>query len=199
MLKNDVIRIGEWERNTKETQVHIKINLDGNGESDIDTPIGFLNHMLDLFCKHGGFDMQLKANGDTHIDCHHLVEDIGITLGIALNKAISKNMGFRRYGNVYTPMDEALSRVTLDISGRAYLVFKSEFTVDRLGNLDTEMIEEFFIALINNMKITAHINLLYGRNNHHIAESIFKGFGRALKEAVIIDGGLASTKNLIEL
>lgn len=199
MLNKVIERIGICERDTSETQIKVKINLDGNGVSKIDTPIGFLNHMLNLFCKHGGFDLDIYATGDTHVDCHHIVEDIGIALGSAINVAISKNMGFRRYANIYTPMDESLSRVTLDISGRPYLVFDSEFTVEKLGNLDTEMIEEFFIGLINNGKITAHITLIYGRNNHHMVESIFKGFARALKEAVVLDGVLASTKGLIEL
>lgn len=192
-------RVGRCVRQTGETDIEVNINLDGTGTQNIDTGIGFLDHMLHLFCKHGGFDLTIKAKGDLEVDCHHTIEDIGIALGQAINTAMSADKSFRRYANAYTPMDEALSRVSIDISGRPYLVFNCEFTMERLGSLDTEMVEEFFRSLVYNMKITAHINLLYGKNNHHMVESIFKGFGRALKEALILDGSLASTKGVLEI
>ncbi|MCT4593894.1 MAG: imidazoleglycerol-phosphate dehydratase HisB [Anaeromicrobium sp.] len=192
-------RIGKLERKTGETDIKVDINLDGSGKYFVDTGIGFLDHMLELFAKHGNFDLDVKAKGDLNVDCHHTVEDVAIGLGCAINKALKKNIKLKRYATAYTPMDETLSFISLDISGRPYLVFNGEFTVETIGDLDTEMIEEFFRSLVYNSKITGHFNILYGKNNHHKAESLFKGFGRALKEAVIIEDTLLSTKGSIEV
>ncbi|PAB59710.1 imidazoleglycerol-phosphate dehydratase HisB [Anaeromicrobium sediminis] len=192
-------RIGRLERKTEETQISVEINLDGSGKYSVDTGVGFLDHMLELFAKHGRFNLNVKAAGDLNVDCHHTVEDVGIVLGCAINEGLKENMKLRRYATTYTPMDETLSFVSLDVSGRPYLVFNGEFTVERLGDLDTEMIEEFFRSLVYNSKITAHLNILYGKNNHHKVESLFKGFGRALKEAVTIEDTLLSTKGSIEI
>ncbi|NLZ48145.1 MAG: imidazoleglycerol-phosphate dehydratase HisB [Clostridiales bacterium] len=193
-------RYSEKERETKETDIKVAINLDGEGKCDIDTGIGFFDHMLNLMAAHGGMDLKVKAKGDLHVDCHHTVEDVGITLGTCIKEALGDKVGIKRYGTAYTPMDESLAFASLDISGRAYLVFDVDFTVDRVGELDTEMVEEFFRALAFNAGITLHIKIMYGKNNHHKIEGIFKAFGRALKEAVTIDEnikGVMSTKGVL--
>lgn len=193
-------RISQKERETKETDIKVEVNLDGEGKCNIDTGIGFFDHMLNLMAVHGGMDLKIKAKGDLYVDCHHTVEDVGITLGSCLKEALGDKVGIKRYGTAYTPMDESLAFVSLDISGRAYLVFDAEFTVDRVGGLDTEMVEEFFRALAFNAGITLHIKIMYGKNNHHKIEGIFKAFGRALKEAMTIDEkikGVMSTKGVL--
>ncbi|SKA84946.1 imidazoleglycerol-phosphate dehydratase [Caloramator quimbayensis] len=184
-------------RKTMETQIDMFLNIDGSGKSKIDTKIGFLNHMLNLFSKHGLFDLNIKAIGDIDIDNHHTVEDIGIVLGQVFLKCLNDKKGIERYSTVFTPMDEALSMVSVDISGRGYLVFNVPFKTEFIGNFETELIKEFFYAFAINSNITLHINLMYGENSHHIAESIFKGFGRALYSASRINEnieGVMSTK-----
>ena len=193
-------RISEKFRQTKETSIKASIDLDGNGNCGIDSGIGFFDHMLNLMAAHGRMDLNLSAKGDLVVDCHHTVEDTGITIGSCINEALGDKAGIRRYGTAYTPMDETLAFVSLDISGRPFLVFEADFTVDRVGELDTEMVEEFFRALAFNAGITLHIKIMYGKNNHHKIEAIFKAFGRALKEAVSIDEnikGVMSTKGVL--
>ncbi len=193
-------RIAEITRKTTETDIVLKLGLEGNGKSEIDTGIGFLDHMLNLMTKHGQLSLMAKCKGDLQIDNHHTVEDLGIVLGKAVKEALGDKVGIKRYSTVFTPMDEALSIVSLDISGRSYLQFNVVLTREYVGDFETETLKEFFIALVNNADITLHINLQYGENNHHIIESVFKGFGRALKEAVRIDEnikGVMSTKGML--
>ncbi|MBR6801584.1 MAG: imidazoleglycerol-phosphate dehydratase HisB [Eubacteriaceae bacterium] len=195
------MRKAEITRNTAETDISVMLNLDGkyDSENKITTGIGFLDHMLNLFAKHGNFDLAIDADGDLFVDCHHTMEDIGITLGKAFYEALGDKKGIRRYCHEYVPMDEALARTALDISGRAYLVFRAEFTAERIGDMETECVEEFFRAFCDNAKITAHIHILEGKNNHHIAEAIFKSFARALGGAVeVISDEIPSTKGIIE-
>tara|TARA_B100001250_G_C19793350_1_gene787598 strand:+ start:1733 stop:2356 length:624 start_codon:yes stop_codon:yes gene_type:complete len=180
-------RIAKVSRKTKETDISVEINIDGNGKSDLDTGIGFLDHMLEQISRHGLFDLKIKAKGDLHIDAHHTVEDIGITLGQAFDKAIGNKLGIRRYGHSYVPLDEALSRVVLDISGRPGLELTAEFTRSRIGEFDVDLIHEFFQGFINHANVTLHIENLKGENAHHQAETIFKAFGRALRVAVELD------------
>ncbi|MDP4146148.1 MAG: imidazoleglycerol-phosphate dehydratase HisB [Bacillota bacterium] len=190
-------RIGEIKRKTRETDIQAKINLDGEGNHQIDTGIGFFDHMLHLMTKHGIFDLELKCNGDLYVDPHHTIEDVGIVLGQCINKALGDKSGIKRYGTSFVPMDETLATVSLDISGRPFLVFDAEFTCERLGGFDTEMVEEFFRAVASNAGITLHTRVLYGKNNHHMVEGMFKAFGRALREAVEKDSrikGVMSTK-----
>ena len=186
------------ERRTKETDIAAEINLDGSGKYSINTSIPFLDHMLSLMCKHGLFDTKLKAKGDIEIDYHHTVEDVGIVLGKAIKQALGDMKGISRYGQASVPMDEALASVSLDISGRPYLVYKVEFPKrSKLKDFDPDLIEDFLQAFVSNSGITLHINVLYGRNTHHIIEAIFKGIGRALRQAVTIDPrikGLPTTK-----
>ena len=185
-------------RKTKETDIELSLYVDGTGESTIDTGIGFFDHMLTLFARHGEFDLDVKCDGDLHVDAHHSIEDIGIVLGKALKEALGDKDGIRRYGSALIPMDESLAEVALDLSGRSYLVFNAEFTTDRIGEYPTEMTEEFFRAVADNAGMTLHINLRYGKNNHHIAEAIFKAFGHALKDAVSPEGrGVLSTKGVL--
>ena len=185
-------------RKTKETDIELSLYIDGTGESTIDTGIGFFDHMLTLFARHGDFDLDVKCDGDLDVDAHHSIEDIGIVLGKALKEALGDKDGIRRYGAALIPMDESLAEVALDLSGRSYLVFNAEFTTDRIGEYPTEMTEEFFRAVADNAGMTLHINLRYGKNNHHIAEAIFKAFGHALKDAVSLDGrGVLSTKGVL--
>ncbi len=187
-------------RKTGETEVDIEINLDGKGNSNIETGIGYLDHMLNLFAKHGLMDLQVKANGDVEVDSHHTAEDVGIVLGQCIGKALKDKAGIKRYGTSFLPMDEALASVSIDISGRPFLVFQAEFTVDKLGDFDTEMTEEFFRAVAFNAGITLHARVLYGKNNHHMIEALFKAFGRALCEAASHDArieGVMSTKGTI--
>lgn len=195
-----MVRTAEITRKTTETDIDLKLGLDGDGKSEIDTGIGFFDHMLNLMTKHGQLSLIAKCKGDLHVDNHHTVEDLGIVLGKAIKEALGDKIGIKRYSTVFTPMDEALSMVSLDISGRSFLQFNVTLTREYVGDFETETLKEFFIALVNNADITLHINLQYGENNHHIIESIFKGFGRALREAVTIDEnieGVMSTKGVL--
>ena len=174
-------------RTTKETDVAVAVNLDGTGASAIETGIGFFDHMLDLLARHSRIDITVKAKGDLHIDHHHTTEDVGIALGQAVKQALGDMKGITRYADVHVPMDEALTRVAVDISGRPFLVFKAEFGRDKVGAFDTELVEEWFRAFAMNAGVTLHVETLYGSNDHHIAESCFKGLARALRSAVAID------------
>ena len=184
------MRQAEIERNTNETKIALSLSLDGSGKSSIDSGSGFMNHMLDLFAKHGRMDLSVKCDGDTDVDFHHSLEDIGIVLGQAFKKCVGDKKGIHRYGNMILPMDETLAVVTLDISGRAHLTYNVEFPTEKVGELDTELFEEFFLAFVRNAEITLHINVPYGTNAHHIIEGVFKAFGRAVKNAVEIDASL---------
>jgi imidazoleglycerol-phosphate dehydratase len=181
------MRTASIKRKTKETDIEVAINLDGRGESSISTGIGFLDHMLDLLARHSRIDITVKAKGDLHIDHHHTTEDVGIALGQAVKQALGGMRGITRYADVHLPMDEALTRVVIDISGRPFLVFKAEFVRDKVGTFDTELVQEWFQAFAMNAGITLHAQMLYGTNDHHIAESCFKGLARALRTAVAID------------
>lgn len=174
-------------RNTLETQVEVSINLDGSGKFQSETGVPFLDHMLEQIARHGLFDLQIKAIGDLHIDAHHTVEDVGITIGQALKQALGDKKGIIRYGHSYVPLDEALSRVVLDLSGRPGLEFDVTFNRDKIGEFDVDLFYEFFQGLVNHASLTLHIDTLKGRNAHHIAETIFKAFGRALRMAVTLD------------
>jgi len=185
------MRIGEVSRNTLETQISAAINLDGTGVSKFATGLAFLDHMLDQIARHGMMDITIEAKGDLHIDAHHTVEDIGITVGQAFAKAIGDKKGVRRYGHAYVPLDEALSRVVLDLSGRPGMEFGVEFTRARIGDFDVDLIHEFFQGFVNHALVTLHIDNLRGNNAHHQAETIFKAFGRALRMAVEFDDRMA--------
>jgi imidazoleglycerol-phosphate dehydratase len=174
-------------RKTGETDIAVTLDLDGSGACRAATGIGFLDHMLELLARHSLIDLEVKAKGDLHVDMHHTVEDVGITIGQALNKALSDRRGIRRYGAASIPMDEALSRVSLDISGRPHLVWKVSFSRSKIGEMDVELLREWFQALVFNSGITLHVETPYGDNNHHIAEACFKGLARALRDAVEID------------
>ena len=190
-------RISKIERITGETKINIELNLEGSGNSDIKTGIGFLDHMLDLWTFHSLFNLKLSCKGDLEIDGHHTTEDIAIALGAALDKAIGEKRGIARYGLSYVPMDEALLRVALDLSGRPDFVFSGEFFQSSIGNLDTQMIRHFFKSLAMTSRMTLHMSILYGLNDHHKCEGLFKAMGRALRQAVEIDPrriGVASTK-----
>ncbi len=186
------------ERNTTETRVRVELDLDGTGAYDVATGVGFLDHMLEQLARHALIDLTLKAEGDLHIDAHHTTEDVGIAIGQAIAKALGTKRGIRRYGSAYTPMDEALCRVALDISGRPYLIWKVAFSRQKLGDMDTELFREWFQAFAQNAGITLHAECLYGENNHHIVEATFKALARALRQAVEIDprraGDVPSTK-----
>ncbi|MEJ2621302.1 MAG: imidazoleglycerol-phosphate dehydratase HisB [Candidatus Thiodiazotropha sp.] len=177
-------RTAQLERNTLETQISVTLNLDGSGESEFDTGVPFLDHMLDQIARHGLIDLEVVAKGDLHIDAHHTVEDIGITLGQALAKAVGDKKGIRRYGHAYVPLDEALSRVVVDFSGRPGMVYNVAFTRARIGEFDVDLFQEFFQALVNHAGITLHIDNLRGTNAHHQAETVFKALGRALRSAL---------------
>jgi imidazoleglycerol-phosphate dehydratase len=181
------VRKGTVARKTKETDVEVAVDLDGTGASSIETGIGFLDHMLDLLARHSRIDIRVKAKGDLHIDHHHTTEDVGIALGQALKRALGEMKGIARYSDVHVPMDEALTRVALDISGRPFLVFNVEFVRAKVGPFDTELVEEWFRAFAVNAGVTLHVATLYGGNDHHIAESCFKGLARALRAAVAVD------------
>ena len=185
-------------RNTKETQINVEINLDGSGVCQLDTGLPFLEHMVDQIARHGLIDIKIQANGDLEIDAHHTVEDIGITLGQACAEAFGDKVGIRRYGHAYVPLDEALSRVVLDLSGRPGLDYHVEFPRAQVGGFDVDLFHEFFQGFINHAKVTMHIDCIRGRNAHHIIETIFKAFGRALRMAVEDDprqaGQMPSTK-----
>jgi imidazoleglycerol-phosphate dehydratase len=191
-------RAGSVKRTTKETDIEAAVHLDGSGKSNISSGIGFLDHMLDLLARHSRIDITVKAKGDLHIDHHHTTEDVGIALGQAVKQALGDMKGITRYADVHVPMDEALTRVAIDISGRPFLVFKAEFVRDKVGSFDTELVQEWFQAFAMNAGITLHAETLYGTNDHHIAESCFKALARALKVAVAIDprakGEVPSTK-----
>lgn len=174
-------------RDTLETQITVTVNLDGSGKAEFDTGIPFLEHMLDQVARHGMIDITIKANGDTHIDDHHTVEDIGITLGQAIDKAVGDKKGITRYGHSYVPLDEALSRVVLDFSGRPGLEFNVPFTRAQIGVFDVDLFGEFFQGFVNHAKLTLHIDNLRGNNSHHQAETVFKAFGRALRMALNFD------------
>ena len=174
-------------RETKETNIEVNVNLDGKGQSDIKTGIGFLDHMLDQISKHSLIDISINAKGDLHVDLHHTTEDSALALGEALNKALGERKGIKRFGQALSAMDETLSRVVVDCSNRPYLVWKVDFTISQLGEMDTELFKEWFQAFSQSSGITLHVENLYGENNHHIIESCFKGLARALREAVSID------------
>lgn len=195
------MRTGTINRTTKETEIQAALSLDGSGVYEISTGIGFFDHMLCQVVRHGFFDLKLTAKGDISVDCHHTVEDVGIVLGQCLKAALGDKAGIRRYGHCILPMEEALALCAVDLSGRPYLNFDAVFTTPRIGDLDTEMIEEFFRALCLHSGLTLHIKLLSGKNNHHMAEAVFKAFGRALDQAVQPDSrvnGTLSTKGMLE-
>lgn len=195
------MRTAEISRDTKETKIKLKLSLDGSGNSDIDTGIGFMDHMLTLFAKHGRFDFTVKCDGDTYVDDHHSAEDIGICLGQAFREALADKRGICRYGDIILPMDEALILAAVDISGRSYLGYALEIPTEKVGSFDTELVEEFFIAFTSNAGIDLHLRQLAGRNSHHIIEGAFKAAGRALRKAVSIDkeasDEVPSTKGLL--
>jgi imidazoleglycerol-phosphate dehydratase len=185
-------------RDTLETRIEVQLNLDGSGKSSFDTGIPFLEHMLEQIARHGAFDLEIEASGDLHIDDHHTVEDIGITLGQAFKQALGDKQGIMRYGHAYVPLDEALSRVVIDFSGRPGIEYRVEFARPRIGRFDVDLIHEFFQGFVNHAPATLHIDNLAGNNAHHIAETLFKAFGRALRAAVAQDermqGAVPSTK-----
>lgn len=195
------MRTASITRATKETDIRLSVNLDGTGRGTIATGVGFFDHMLDLLARHSRIDMDITAKGDTHIDFHHTVEDVGIALGQAVKTALGDMRGVTRYASLHLPMDETLTRVALDISGRPFLVFRTEFAVAKIGEFDTELVREFFQAFAINAGLTLHVETLYGANAHHIAESCFKGLARALRAAVAIDpaaaGEIPSTKGTL--
>ena len=194
-------RTAEVKRDTLETQIQATVNLDGTGKSSFKTGVPFLDHMLDQVARHGLIDLHIEANGDLHIDAHHTVEDIGITLGQACNQAVGDKKGIRRYGHAYVPLDEALSRVVIDFSGRPGLEFQVDFPRASIGSFDVDLFFEFFQGFVNHAQVTVHIDSLRGRNAHHVAETIFKAFGRALRMALEADprmqGQLPSTKGAL--
>ncbi|MCP5269113.1 MAG: imidazoleglycerol-phosphate dehydratase HisB [Zoogloeaceae bacterium] len=195
------MRQAEITRNTLETQVSVKINLDGTGVGRFETGVPFLDHMLDQIARHGAIDLEVVAKGDLHIDAHHTVEDIGITLGQALTKALGDKKGLRRYGHAYVPLDEALSRVVVDLSGRPGLEFHVPFTRAWIGQFDVDLVNEFFQGVVNHALMTIHVDNLRGNNAHHQAETVFKAFGRALRMAAELDpraaGAIPSTKGAL--
>jgi imidazoleglycerol-phosphate dehydratase len=192
------MREAEVRRDTLETKIRVRLDLDGTGRSKLATGIGFLDHMLDQIARHGMVDLEIEARGDLHIDAHHTVEDVGITLGQALSKAIGDKKGVRRFGHAYVPLDEALSRVVIDLSGRPGLEFNVQFVRGLVGEFDVDLVHEFFQGFVNHAQVTLHIDNLKGKNAHHQVETIFKAFGRALRMACEIDnrgsGALPSTK-----
>lgn len=185
------MRSAKVSRNTLETQITVELNLDGSGKARFDTGLPFLDHMLDQIARHGLLDISIHAKGDLHIDAHHTVEDIGITLGQAFNQAIGDKKGLRRYGHAYIPLDESLSRAVLDLSGRPGLVFNCEFVRDSIGEFEVDLVNEFFQGFVNHALVTLHIDNLAGNNAHHQAETIFKAFGRALRMALELDPRMA--------
>ncbi len=195
------MRTGLVQRDTSETAVRVAVNLDGTGAYKVSTGIGFFDHMLEQLSRHSLIDLEVETKGDLHIDQHHTVEDTGLAIGEAVAQALGDKRGIRRYADALSPMDETLTRVALDISGRPYLVWKTEFSQKRLGEMDTEMFEHFFHSFAQTCGITLHVETLYGSNNHHIAEAAFKGLARALREAVEIDprksGVIPSTKGVL--
>ena len=180
-------RTADYVRKTKETDISLHLNLDGTGSSSIHTGIGFFDHMLDGFARHGLFDLKVNVDGDLAVDCHHTIEDTGIVLGNAIKEAVGDKKGIRRYGSCILPMDETLVLCAVDLSGRPYLVFDGEFTTDRVGYMDTEMVKEFFYAISYTAGMNLHIRVLSGGNNHHMIEAMFKAFAKALDQATVID------------
>jgi imidazoleglycerol-phosphate dehydratase len=195
------MRRGAVARKTKETSIEVGLELDGTGVSDISTGVGFFDHMLDQLARHSLIDITVRGEGDRHIDDHHTVEDVGIALGQALAQALGDKKGLTRYADCLLPMDETLTRVALDVSGRPFLVFRTEFPTEKIGEFDTQLVREFFQAFAGNGGLTLHVETLYGMNSHHIAESCFKGVARALKSAVAIEprqaGSVPSTKGAL--
>ena len=195
------MRASQVTRNTLETQISVELDLDGRGRAKLASGVPFLDHMLDQIARHGMFDLSVAAHGDLHIDAHHTIEDVGITLGQALARAVGDKKGLRRYGHAYVPLDEALSRVVVDLSGRPGLEYEVPYTRARIGDFDVDLIREFFQGLVNHAQITLHVENLRGRNAHHQAETVFKAFGRALRMAVEIDpraeGEMPSTKGVL--
>lgn len=196
--QSQITRVAEVERNTAETRISVKVNLDGTGISRLSTGIGFFDHMLDQIARHGLIDLEIEADGDLHIDGHHTVEDVGITLGQAVFKAIGDKKGIRRFGHAYVPLDEALSRAVIDFSGRPGLVMNVPFTSSAIGGFDTQLTHEFFQGFVNHAQVSLHLDNLKGENAHHQAESVFKAFARALRAAIEWDarsaGVVPSTK-----
>ncbi|HEV2556658.1 MAG TPA: imidazoleglycerol-phosphate dehydratase HisB [Bosea sp. (in: a-proteobacteria)] len=195
------MRSGEVKRRTNETDIAVSLVLDGTGKAEISSGVGFFDHMLDLFARHSLIDLKVAVTGDTHIDDHHSVEDTGIALGEALRQALGDKKGIRRYADIHLPMDETLTRVAIDVSGRPFLVFRTRFEAQKIGTFDTELVREFFQAFAMNAGITLHVETLYGDNAHHIAESCFKGLARALRHALEVDpregGRVPSTKGAL--
>ncbi|MGO4387728.1 imidazoleglycerol-phosphate dehydratase HisB [Microvirga sp. 2YAF29] len=195
------MRSASVSRRTAETDVAVSIALDGTGKAEISTGVGFLDHMLELFARHGLFDLTVKVTGDLHVDQHHTTEDTGIALGQAILKALGDKKGITRYADIHLPMDETLTRVALDISGRPFLVFRTSFPTEKIGAFDTELVREFFQAFAIQAGLTLHVETLYGENSHHIAESCYKGLARALRQAVAVDpreeGRVPSTKGTL--
>ncbi|MCR5523687.1 MAG: imidazoleglycerol-phosphate dehydratase HisB [Clostridia bacterium] len=195
------MRTATLERNTTETKINMCLNIDGSGESEIDTGCGFLNHMLTLFAKHGSFDIKVTCKGDTDVDYHHTVEDIGIVLGKLFNEALRDKKGIVRYGSMILPMDEALILSSVDFSGRAYLSFNADIPTEKIGDFDSELVEEFWLGFVRNAACTLHIKQLDGNNSHHIVEGIFKATAKAIKTAIKIDpdnaDSLPSTKGVL--
>ncbi len=191
-------RVAKVERNTLETQITVEVNLDGQGKASFDTGVPFLEHMLDQVARHGMIDMNVNASGDLHIDAHHTVEDLGITLGQAFDQAVGDKKGIRRYGHAYVPLDEALARVVIDFSGRPGLEMHADFRRSMIGEFDVDLFYEFFQGFVNHAKVTLHIDSIRGKNAHHVAETIFKAFGRAVRMALEEDprmsGMMPSTK-----
>lgn len=195
------MRTGTIQRKTTETDVSVEVNLDGKGAGSIDTAVPFLDHMLNLFARHGLVDLTVRSKGDTAVDDHHLVEDVGICLGKAVRSALGERKGISRYGSAVIPMDESLCSVAMDLSGRPYLIWRAELGGQRIGEFDPTLLREFFKSFSDHSGITLHINLIYGTNAHHMAEAIFKAFARAFREAISMDGrveGVLSTKGSLE-
>ena len=180
-------RIAEYTRKTKETDIYLSFDMNGRGDAKVDTGIGFFDHMLDGFARHGLFDLNVKVTGDLVVDCHHTIEDTGIVLGNAIKKAVGNKKGIKRFGSCMLPMDETLVLCAVDLSGRPYLSFDAEFTTDRVGYMDTEMVKEFFYAISYSAGMNLHLKVITGGNNHHMIEAMFKAFAKALDEATIID------------
>jgi imidazoleglycerol-phosphate dehydratase len=199
--RKTLMRTASLSRKTRETDIQVEVSLDGSGKSEISTGVGFFDHMLDQIARHSLIDLKIQAKGDLHIDFHHTVEDVGIALGQAIRQALGDMKGITRYADVHLPMDETLTRVAMDISGRAFLVFRTEFHTPKIGEFDTQLVREFFQAFAMNAGLTLHVETLYGVNDHHISESCFKGLARALRIAVSIDerqsGRVPSTKGTL--